>query len=59
MEGAVRSVAEVGQMVIAGVVRTVEDEVDFRVLQEGALVGTKNIPPVLIHGADTHQVVYS
>jgi hypothetical protein len=52
-------VAEVGQMVIAGVVRTVEDEVDFRVLQEGALVGTKNIPPVLIHGADTHQVVYS
>jgi hypothetical protein len=58
VEGAVPSVAEEGQMVVAGVVRTAADEVDFQVLQEGALIGTKNIPLVLILGADTHQVVY-
>lgn len=45
-------------MVVAGVVRaTAVDEVDFRVLQEGVLVGTKNILQVLTLGADTHQVV--
>jgi hypothetical protein len=55
--GAAPSVAE-GQ--IAGVVRaTAVEEVDFRVLQEDVLVGTKNILQVLTLGADTHQVVYS
>lgn len=57
--GAAPSVAEEGQMV-AGVVRaTVVEEVDFRVLREDVLVGTKNILQVLTLGADTHQVVYS
>lgn len=57
--GAAPSVAE-GQMVVAGVVRaTAVDEVDFLVLQEDVLVGTKNILQVLTLGADTHQVVYS
>jgi hypothetical protein len=59
--GAALSVAEEGQMVqvAAGVVRaTAVGEVDFQVLQEGALVGTKNIPQVLTLGADTHQVTY-
>jgi hypothetical protein len=57
--GAATSVAE-GQMVVAGVVRaTAVDEVDFLVLQEDVLVGTKNILRVLTLGADTHQVVYS
>jgi hypothetical protein len=57
--GAVHSVEEEGQMVAAGVARaTAVDEVDFQVLQEGAIVGTKNIPQVLILEADTHQVVY-
>jgi hypothetical protein len=56
--GAAPFVAEEGQMV-AGVVRaTAVEEVDFRVLREDVLVGTKNIQ-VLTLGADTHQVVYS
>jgi hypothetical protein len=56
--GAAPSVAE-GQ-IVAGVVRaTAVEEVDFRVLQEDVLVGTKNILQVLTLGADTHQVVYS
>jgi hypothetical protein len=44
---------------VAGVTAAAVDEVDFQFLQEGALVGTKNILQVLTHGADTHQVVYS
>jgi len=57
--GAAPSVAEEGQMV-AGVVRaTAVEEVDFQVLQEDVLVGTKNILQVLTLGADTRQVVYS
>jgi len=53
--GAAPSVAEEGQMV-AGVVRAIAvEEVDFRVLQEDVLVGTKNILQVLTLGADTHQ----
>ena len=57
--GAAPSVAEEGQMV-AGVVRaTAVEEVDFQVLQEDVLVGTKNILQVLTPGADTRQVVYS
>jgi hypothetical protein len=56
---AVHSVGEEGQMVAAGVVRAAAvDEVDFQVLQEGAIVGTKTIPQILILEADTHQVVY-
>jgi hypothetical protein len=59
VEGEVHSVGEEGQMVAAGVARaTAVDEADFQVLQEGALVGTKNIPQVLILEADTHQLVY-
>jgi len=55
--GAAPSVAEEGQMVVAGVVRaTAVEEVDFRVLQEDVLVGTKNILQVLTLGADTRQV---
>jgi hypothetical protein len=58
--GAAPSVAEEGQMVVAGVVRaTAVVGADFQALQEGALVGTKNILQVLTLGADTHQVVYS
>lgn len=54
--GAAPSVAEEGQMV-AGVVRaTAVEEVDFQVLQEDVLVGTKNILQVLTLGADTRQV---
>lgn len=57
MGGAVHSVGE-GQMEEAGVARAAAvDEVDFQVLQEGAIVGTKNIPQVSILEADTHQVV--
>jgi hypothetical protein len=56
--GAVHFVGE-GQMVAAGVVRAAAvEEVDFQVLQEGVIVGTKNIPQILILEADTHQVVY-
>jgi hypothetical protein len=36
---------------------TAVDEVDFQVLQEGAIVGTKNIQALILE-ADTHQVVY-
>jgi hypothetical protein len=58
--GVAPSVAEEGQMVVAGVVRaTAVEEVDFQVLQEDVLVGTKNILQVLTLGVDTHQVVYS
>ena len=60
MGGVAPSVAEEGQMVVAGVVRaTAVEEVDFQVLQEDVLVGTKNILQVLTLGVDTHQVVYS
>jgi hypothetical protein len=57
--GVAPSVAEEGQMVVAGVVRaTAVEEVDFRVLREDVIVGIKNIQ-VLTLEADTHQVVYS
>lgn len=50
--------AEEGQKA-AGVARAAAvDGVDFQVLQGGAIVGTKNIPQVLILEVDTHQVVY-
>lgn len=58
MGGEVHSEGEEGQMA-AGVARAAAvDEVDFQVLQEDAIVGTKNIPQVLILEADTRQVVY-
>lgn len=57
MGGAAPSVAEEGQMVVAGVVRaTAVEEVDFQVLRGDVLVGTKNILQALTLGADTHQV---
>jgi hypothetical protein len=57
--GAVHSAEEEDQMAAAGVVRVAAvDEVDFQVLQEGAIVGTRNIPQVLILEADIHQVVH-